>query len=119
MKLLSLLALLMATFTVNLAHSNDCTLRTWFDPSTTKQTIHKVTKALKHKNYKILKFEAPVVEDYRLVVSNYDTFVRFYFQEFDAPNFKDVFRVDQPTNNELREQTTLDLLNNIQTCKTQ
>lgn len=93
--------------------SVDCSLTTFFDPAISKSTVRTIERAMKHKGYTAPPHDA--MEQYRLAISDYGTFVRFYFQEFDAPNYDDVIKVDQPTNGN-RDAIIMQMLATVPNC---
>lgn len=99
------------------AHANECTARVWLDPSIGKSFTRTVIKSVKKKGYKMLSDQAAVFEDYRFVISLYPDYVRFYMQEFVAPHFRDMVRVDEPSKSATHEQTIMTLLANIPECE--
>ena len=100
-----------------------CNIRVFAEPKIpSKPTNRKMARILKQKGYKILLFKDAFFEDYRLVASQHDTFIRFYFQKFVAPNFVELFRVDSPLvtpiSDASREAALLDLFKNlVPVCK--
>ncbi len=100
-----------------------CTTRHWIDPVYAPKAARSLERILRKKGYQPLAYNAPYFEKYRVVAAyvwrttdGRLPYVRFYFQEFRAPNFFEVLRVEVPANDLERDEVVIGLFAQIPEC---
>jgi hypothetical protein len=100
-----------------------CITNNWIDPLFSPAVKRALRKELREKKYREQTARDDSFEDYRVIAAYFARpstdrpFIRFYFQEFQAPNFVEIFRREIPAEDAEKDEKLIELFDLIPECR--
>jgi hypothetical protein len=100
-----------------------CITNNWIDPLFSPAVKRALRKELRQKKYREQTPADDSFEDYRVIAAYFARpstdrpFIRFYFQEFQPPNFVEIFRHEIPAEDSEKDAKLIELFDLIPECE--